>query len=185
MKKLLLFLLLSVFCLNVRAQYVSGAGELRDSSLVVQDNNKVVQNSYKVLQDSYKVAQDWRTAGIVMTAAGGAVGVAGGMTFMLGTFTSVMGATAGAVGGAIVGSVGGKESGQQAAGQAAQNGVKAGKPFITGGLIAAAVGLSTLAAGIPLIVVHNRRMHSIKEQMSVADVAFGPTQGGIGLSVRF
>ena len=123
-----------------------------------------------------------RGTGMGLAIGGTAVAAGGIVTTFLGLVVTVVGAGTGAV----VGSIGGEESAENAA----QQGAQAGSPYITGGLIATGVGLAALGAGIPLWVIGGTRMSKITDsfnqsQSSSAQLTFGSTPSGVGLSLRF
>ena len=117
------------------------------------------------------------------------------MTVLIGALTSALGATMGAVAGATVGSIGGEEQANQSASEAAQKGADAGKPIITGGLIAMGLGLGVHIAGIPLTVVNSVKMSKLVDRYNESlpepepapqmELSFGPTINGVGLRLSF
>ena len=97
----------------------------------------------------------------------------------------LVGDIAGAAVGGIIGSIGGPEGAQQGA----EEGSKAGNGFVTGGLIASAAGLGTMAFGISKIVSNIRKLNEIVDTCNngrpSAQLTLGPTPGGVGLILYF
>ena len=203
MKKLLAILVFITACVSLNAQYATPQIAKRAGCTIKLDGEKLSrEDAVELLRDidgeDYSAewcnARGWRTAGIVMMSAGGAVAVAGASTALTGVLVSIFGAAVGGVTGAIVGSVGGSESAQKTGSEAAESGAKAGVPLINTGLVIGAVGAVVAIAGIPITVVNCKRMTGIVDKYNsaqaedaapAAELTFGPTSNGVGLSLRF
>lgn len=203
MKKLLAILVFITACVSLNAQYATPQVAKRAGCTIKLDGEKLSrEDAVELLRDidgeDYSAewcnASGWRTAGIVMMSAGGAVAVAGAATALTGALVSIFGAAVGGATGAIVGSVGGSESAQKTGSEAAESGAKAGVPLINTGLVIGAVGTAAAIAGIPITVVNCKRMTGIVDKYNAAqaedaapaaELTFGPTSNGVGLSLRF
>lgn len=206
MKKLLAILVFITACVSLNAQYATPQIAKRAGCTIKLDGEKLSrEEAVELLRDidgeDYSAewcnARGWRTAGIVMMSAGGAVAVAGASTALTGALVSIFGAVVGGATGAIVGSVGGSDSAQKTGGEAAESGAKAGVPLINTGLVIGAVGAVAAIAGIPITVVNCKRMTGIVDKYNAAqtspaesavpaaELTFGPTSNGVGLSLRF
>ncbi|MBO7397163.1 MAG: hypothetical protein J6Y31_06625 [Bacteroidales bacterium] len=205
MKKLFLILMLLGLTLGASAQYVdadsthflkrAGCGLKLDGEKLSKDQaNELLSNiGGEDYTSTWKVARDWRTAGIAMTAGGGAITVVGLGVTMVYALAGVLGA---AFGGAIGGAVGGPEAGSDAA----EGVIEGVTPYINGGLATAFIGATTMAAGIPLIVIHCNRMNHIVKSYNELNqpaapqlpapsedvyLSFGPTAHGTGIALNF
>ena len=198
MKKIvLLFLLLLTCSFAASAQFADGGVLKRSGGKIKVDGRKLTVEEQTLLlsdiagidyNEAWSKAAGHRSAGLALTIAGSAGVVLGATTTIVGALTSVVGAVAGATTGAVVGSIGGEEAAQQAANQGANEGVKAGEPIMTAGLIAAGVGAAALATGVPLLIVHCKRMNAIvagANQARGVEVSLAPCSGGFGLALRF
>ena len=131
---------------------------------------------------AWERARKGRNTGMGLTIGGGSAVVVGGAALVVGLTASAVGATTGG----IVGSIGGQESAQHGA----EEGAKAGEPIITGGLIASALGVAAMGAGIPMIVRNVKKLNGIVNAYNnagqpSAQVSFGATENGIGLALKF
>lgn len=203
-KKLVSVIILLVVALSAYAQYATPSLAERKGCTIKIDGEKLSHQEANLLMSDidgedysadWAKARGWRTAGISMIAGGGAIAAGGVMTVLIGALTSALGATIGAAAGATVGSIGGEEQAQQSASEAAQKGADAGKPIITGGLIAMGVGLATHVAGIPLTVVNSVKMSKLVDRYNESlpepepapeiELSFGATRNGVGLCLNF
>ena len=204
MKKIITVLVLLAAAVSAYAQYATPALAERKGCTIKIDGEKLSHQEANLLMadidgEDYSAqwarARGWRTAGISMIAGGGAIAAGGAMTVLIGALTSALGATIGGATGAIVGSIGGEEQAQQSASEAAQKGADAGKPIITGGLIAMGLGLGVHIAGIPLTVVNSVKMSKLVDRYNESlpepepapqmELSFGPTISGVGLRLSF
>ena len=204
MKKLLAILVFITACVSLNAQYATPQIAKRAGCTIKLDGEKLSrEEAVELLRNidgqDYSAewcnARGWRTAGIVMMSAGGAVALCGIVTAGAGALVSAAGAVAGGVTGAIVGSMGGgSDSAQKTGSEAAESGAKAGVPLINTGLVIGAVGTAAAIAGIPITVVNCKRMTGIVDKYNsaqaesaapAAELTFGPTCNGVGLSLRF
>ena len=204
MKKIITVLVLLAAAVSAYAQYATPALAERKGCTIKIDGEKLSHQEANLLMadidgEDYSAqwarARGWRTAGISMIAGGGAIAAGGVMTVLIGALTSALGATIGGATGAIVGSIGGEEQAQQSASEAAQKGADAGKPIITGGLIAMGLGLGVHIAGIPLTVVNSVKMSKLVDRYNESlpepepapqmELSFGPTISGVGLRLSF
>lgn len=204
MKKIVSVLILLVVAVSAYAQYATPALAERKGCTIKIDGERLSHQEANLLMSNidgedysadWAKARGWRTAGISMIAGGGAIAAGGVMTVLIGALTSALGATIGAAAGATVGSIGGEEQAQQSASEAAQKGADAGKPIITGGLIAMGVGLATHVAGIPLTVVNSVKMSKLVDKYNESlpepqpapeiELSFGATRNGVGLCLSF
>ena len=203
MKTLLAILVFITACVSLNAQYATPQIAQRAGCTIKLDGEKLSrEDAVELLRDidgeDYSAewcnARGWRTAGIVMMSAGGAVAVAGAATALTGALVSIFGAAVGGATGAIVGSLGGSDSAQKTGSEAAESGAKAGVPLINTGLVIDAVGTAVAIAGIPITVVNCKRMTGIVDKYNsaqaedaapAAELTFGPTSNGVGLSLRF
>ncbi len=190
MKRWILLVAFAALCFTAQAQYATSGVLKRSGTHLKLDGVKLTpQEQATLLSDidgtdytrTWDKAKAWRNTGIGLTIGGGVAAVGGMGVALVGLLTSAFGATAGAV----VGSIGGQESSQQAA----QKGADAGKPYITGGTVAALVGTAALAAGIPLIVVNchklNSVVHTYNGKRPVPQVQLGSTPNGVGAQLVF
>ncbi len=204
MKRIITVLVLLVATVSAYAQYANPALAERKGCTIKIDGEKLSHQEANILMSNidgedysgeWARARGWRTAGISMIAGGGAIAAGGAMTVLIGALTSALGATMGAVAGATVGSIGGEEQANQSASEAAQKGADAGKPIITGGLIAMGLGLGVHIAGIPLTVVNSVKMSKLVDRYNESlpepepapqmELSFGPTCNGVGLRLSF
>lgn len=204
MKKIITVLVLLAAAVSAYAQYATPALAERKGCTIKIDGEKLSHQEANLLMSNidgedysgeWARARGWRTAGISMIAGGGAIAAGGVMTVLIGALTSALGATIGGATGAIVGSIGGEEQANQSASEAAQKGADAGKPIITGGLIAMGLGLGVHIAGIPLTVVNSVKMSKLVDRYNESlpepepapemDLSFGPTINGVGLRLSF
>lgn len=204
MKKIFTVLVLLAAAVSAYAQYANPALAERKGCTIKIDGEKLSHQEANLLMsnidgedysDEWARARGWRTAGISMIAGGGAIAAGGAITVLIGALTSALGATIGGATGAIVGSIGGEEQANQSASEAAQKGADAGKPIITGGLIAMGLGLGVHIAGIPLTVVNSVKMSKLVDRYNESlpepepapemELSFGPTINGVGLRLSF
>ncbi|MBQ7273796.1 MAG: hypothetical protein IJR12_09335 [Bacteroidales bacterium] len=204
MKKIFTVLVLLAAAVSAHAQYAAPSLAERKGCTIKIDGEKLSQEEALRLMSNidgedysaqWANARGWRTAGISMIAGGGAIAAGGAMTVLIGALTSALGATIGGATGAIVGSIGGEEQANQSASEAAQKGADAGKPIITGGLIAMGIGLATHIAGIPLTVVNSVKMSKLVDRYNESlpepepapqmELSFGATINGVGLRLSF
>ena len=204
MKRIITVLVLLVATVSAYAQYANPALAERKGCTIKIDGEKLSHQEANILMSNidgedysgeWARARGWRTAGISMIAGGGAIAAGGAMTVLICALTSALGATMGAVAGATVGSIGGEEQANQSASEAAQKGADAGKPIITGGLIAMGLGLGVHIAGIPLTVVNSVKMSKLVDRYNESlpepepapqmELSFGPTCNGVGLRLSF
>ena len=204
MKKIITVLVLLAAAVSAHAQYAAPSLAERKGCTIKIDGEKLSQEEALRLMSNidgedysgeWANARGWRTAGISMIAGGGAIAAGGAMTVLIGALTSALGATIGGATGAIVGSIGGEEQANQSASDAAQKGADAGKPIITGGLIAMGLGLATHIAGIPLTVVNSVKMSKLVDRYNESlpepepapqmELSFGATINGVGLRLSF
>ena len=191
MKSWFITLVLIMLSTAAWAQYANPEVLKRTGSHMKLDGVKLTADEQAALLadiDGTDYTKAWHSASVMRgtgmgLAIGGTAVAAGGMvTTFIGLLVTVVGAGAGAV----VGSIGGEESAENAA----QQGAQAGSPYITGGLIATGVGLAAVGTGIPLWVIGGTRMSKITDsfnqsQRSTAQLTFGSTPSGVGLSLRF
>lgn len=195
MKRWILILFFATLSLAASAQYVhrSGSHLTRDKEKISREEQQQILSDINGVDYNqvWKDYDGWRKTGLGLTVGGGIVAGAGACTFLFGAVVSIFGVVIGATAGAIGGS-----SGAQAGADA---GAKAGQPFMTGGLIATAVGSVALGAGIPLLAVNGKRMNNIvreynstlpepvvePEPAPAVEVAFGAAPSGIGFTVSF
>ena len=190
-----LFLLL--FSVAASAQFADSGTLKRSGNRIKLDGRKLTAEEQTVLlsdiagvdcNEAWSRAASHRKAGTVLTVAGSAGVVIGAATTVVGAMTSALGAVVGATGGALGGAIAGEEAAQQAASQGADKGAKAGEPIMTAGLITAGVGAAALATGVPLLIVHGKRMNKIvagANQARGVQLSFAPAQDGVGLVLRF
>lgn len=124
-----------------------------------------------------------RALGIGLTIGGGAATVLGTAFSLFGGMASLAGATIGAT----IGAIGGSDSAQQGA----QSGSKAGNPYVVIGTVTSLLGLGAIGAGIPLLVINNRRMNDIVMGLNsysstpAVQLSMGPAPSGFGLTLTF
>ena len=191
MKRIIISLILMTISLGAWAQYAGTGTIKRVGSHIEMNGEKLSPEAQSTLlsniggQDYYadwEKARKGRSTGMGLTIGGGSAVVVGGAALVVGLTASAVGAATGG----IVGSIGGQESAQQAA----EEGAKAGDPIITGGLIASALGVAAMGAGIPKIVKNVKKLNGIFNTYNnggqpSAQVSFGATGNGIGLALRF
>jgi hypothetical protein len=191
MKRIIISLILMTISLGAWAQYAGTGTIKRVGSHIEMNGEKLSPEAQSTLlsniggQDYYadwEKARKGRSTGMGLTIGGGSAVVVGGAALVVGLTASAVGAATGG----IVGSIGGQESAQQAA----EEGAKAGDPIITGGLIASALGVAAMGAGIPKIVKNVKKLNGIVNTYNnggqpSAQVSFGATGNGIGLALRF
>ena len=190
-------LLLLTCSVGASAQFADGGALKRSGNKIKVDGRKLTAEEQTLLlsdiagidyNEAWSREVNHRNAGLALTIAGSAGVVLGAATTVVGALTSAIGAVAGATGGAIVGSIGGEQAAQEAASEGANEGAKAGEPIMTAGLIATGVGAAALATGVPLLIVHCKRMNTIvagANQARGAELSLAPCNGGIGIALRF
>ncbi len=190
MKRILIALILMLLSLGAWAQYADTGTVTRTGTRIKVDGVKLSpEDQAAMLADingtdynpAWDKAKAGRTTGMALTLGGGVAALGGSTVLLLGLTTSVFGAAIGAT----VGSIGGQESAQQTA----QKGAYAGKPYITAGLVAAGLGVAAMGAGIPMLVVNNRKLNVIVNDCNsgrpAAQLTMGPTANGFGLALQF
>lgn len=211
MRKFLALIILLAVSATAQAQYATVPIASRAGCRIKLDNEKLTPAQSAILMQDvggedmsaqWKNARGWRTAGISMIAGGGGLAVVGAGTALLGAMISMTGAAVGATAGAVAGSIGGKDTAQQTASSAAQKGADAGKPYMTAGLIIAAVGIGVQIAGIPITVVNSTRMSRLidryndsvlpspellpeSELAPEVQLSFCATGNGVGITLNF
>ena len=185
-----MIMMLLLLSLGAWAQY-NGTGIVRRAGTRIKvDGVKLSREDQEALlsdiagkdcNPAWQKAKTGRNAGMGLTIGGGVVALGGSAAVLVGLTASVIGAGVGAV----VGSIGGEEGAQQGA----EQGAAAGEPYITGGLIATGAGLAAMGAGIPLMIVNNKKLNNIvrtcNEERSGAQLSLGPTGNGFGLVLNF
>ena len=177
MKKILCTLLLMAVCSLSFAQYVR-----RGSTIAVngQEQDKtatltmLVQVGGQELADNWSAAASQRGLGIGLTAGGFTVAAIGSAIAIGGAITGgLLGGTVGAVVGDAQGGV--------------NSGVKAMSPAITGGLIAAGVGLAAGIVGIVQISSAKKKLNGMVSQLNgnAASLSIGAAPSGVGLTYSF
>ena len=190
MKRILVLIVLMFLSVGAWAQYAETGVAKRAGTHIKVDGVKLSPEEQTTLlsdiggtdyNPAWQKAKSGRNAGIGLTVGGSVVALGGGAAVLLGVTASIIGGAAGAV----VGSIGGEEGAQQGA----QAGVAAGEPYINGGLIATGVGLAAVGAGIPLMVVNCHKLNNIVKSYNAdgpeAQLSFGPTGNGFGLTLNF
>lgn len=195
MKRWMLMIIFLTLSLAASAQYIS-----RKGGNLVQDGQKLSREEAQTLLSDingtdysvvWKDYNAWRKTGLGLTIGGGIAAAGGALTFLTGALVSLVGVAVGATAGAIGGSAGAQAG--------AEAGAKAGQPLMTGGAIAAGVGVVALGVGIPVLTVNARRMNRIVKDYNgtipapeetpaeepAVEVAFGPAPSGIGFTVSF
>lgn len=208
MKKFLFVFILMAVSVAAQAQYATQPVAGRAGGTIKYDGKRLSQEECNMLladidgvdyTADWAKARGWRTAGVSMIAGGAGIAAVGLGTFLVGALTSMMGAVIGGAAGAVVGGVaGGQDGAQSTASDAAQKGAEAGKPYMTAGLIITAVGAAVNIAGIPITAVNCTKMSKIVDKYNesllpveepipepVAQLGFGLTRNGIGLTLSF
>ena len=190
MRTIFMTLLLLLLPLGAWAQYNAAGSAKRAGTHIRIDGEKLSPEAQADLladingvdfNPEWQKAKAGHNAGLGLTIGGGIAMLGGSVAALLGVTASVAGATIGAIAGSI--------GGEQGAQQGAQQGATAGKPLATGGLIAAGAGLASMGAGIPLLIVNNKRMNGIvnafNDGKSEAQLSLGPTGNGFGITIDF
>ena len=189
MKRLIVIVALSLLSFGAWAQY-SGDVVERSGRYLKVNGEKLSPEAQRALLANvggvdcnavWDAASAGKRLGTGLTVGGGLL-TAGGLASVL---VGLVGDIAGAAVGGIIGSIGGQEGAQQGA----EEGAKAGNGFVTGGLIASAAGLGTMAFGISRIVSNARKLNEIVDTCNngrpSAQLTLGPTPGGVGLVLYF
>ena len=191
MKRIIISIIAVLLPLSIWAQYAGTGTVRRVGSHIEMNGERLSPEAQATLlsnicgQDhnaDWEKARKGRSTGMGLTIGGGSAVVVGGAALVVGLTASAVGAATGG----IVGSIGGQESAQHGA----EEGAKAGEPIITGGLIASALGIAAMGAGIPMIVRNVKKLNGIVNAYNnggqpSAQVSFGATENGIGLALKF
>lgn len=197
MKRLILTVLLCLSALTASAQYIYEQGHvimLKGSGVFVDGEKMEADDVVACLTECYgeDVARAWvkdkraYKAGLGLTIAGSSLEFLGGITFVSGILTgavTTMFVPILGTGAIISGDTGGVKD-------FTSEGYGIAETLITVGGCCALAGLAMIASGVPTMCVYKKKMKGVLTDYSSAfvndvNVSFGPTAGGVGLTLNF